>query len=186
MPIYSIESEIAVTEVRVSNFRSLANIEVSLSDLTVLIGANNAGKTSFLDALFAAIGAGRKILGQDDVHLAPGEAFAPKNREVIIDVRIRPIGPDGKIAEKFPEGSFWTYLWGTVIAPDDVDFTESMSARITLAWNIAKGDYVVERKFLKEWRPFDDWLATPTQEKAVTAAQLEPVALHYIDAKRDH
>jgi putative ATP-dependent endonuclease of OLD family len=185
MPIYSIESEIAVTEVRVSNFRSLANIEVSLSDLTVLIGANNAGKTSFLDALFAAIGAGRKILGQDDVHLAPGEAFAPKNREVIIDVRIRPIGPDGKIAEKFPEGSFWTYLWGTGIAPDDVDFTESMSARITLAWNIAKGDYVVERKFLKEWRPFDDWLATPTQEKAVTAAQLEPVALHYIDAKRD-
>jgi putative ATP-dependent endonuclease of OLD family len=55
MPIYSIGSEIAVTEVRVSNFRSLANIEVRLSDLTVLIGANNAGKTSFLDALFSEV-----------------------------------------------------------------------------------------------------------------------------------
>lgn len=185
MPIYSIGSDIAVTEVRVSNFRSLANIEVRLSDLTVLIGANNAGKTSFLDALFSAIGAGRKNLGQDDVHLATGEAFAPKDRQVIIDLRIRPIGPDGKVAEKFPEGSFWTALWGTGIAPDDVDFTESMSFRTTLAWNVAKGDYAVERKFLKEWRPFSDWLAAPTQDKALTAAQLEPIALHYIDAKRD-
>ena len=185
MPIYSIGSEIAVTEVRVSNFRSLANIEVRLSDLTVLIGANNAGKTSFLDALFSAIGAGRKILGQDDVHLATGEAFPPKDRQVIIDVRIRPIDNHGKVAEKFPEGSFWTALWGTGIAPDEVDFTESMSFRTTLAWSLAKGDYGVERKFLKEWRPFNDWLATPTQDKALTAAQLEPIALHYIDAKRD-
>jgi len=185
MPIYSIGSDIAVTEVRVSNFRSLANIEVRLSDLTVLIVANNAGKTSFLDALFSAIGAGRKNFGQDDVHLATGEAFAPKDRQVIIDLRIRPIGPDGKVAEKFPEGSFWTALWGTGIAPDDVDFTESMSFRTSLAWNVAKGDYAVERKFLKEWRPFSDWLAAPTQDKALTAAQLEPMALHYIDAKRD-
>lgn len=185
MPIYSIGSEIAVTEVRVSNFRSLANIEVLLSDLTVLIGANNAGKTSFLDALFSAIGAGRKNLGQDDVHLATGEALAPKDRQVIIDLRIRPIGPDGKVAEKFPEGSFWTALWGTGIAPDDVDFMESMSFRTTLAWSIAKGDYNVDRKFLKEWRPFNDWLPTPTQDKSLSAAQLEPLALHYIDAKRD-
>jgi putative ATP-dependent endonuclease of OLD family len=115
-----------------------------------LIGANlNAGKTSFLDALFSAIGAGRKILGQDDVHLATGEAFPPKDRQVIIDVRIRPIDNHGKVAEKFPEGSFWTALWGTGIAPDEVDFTESMSFRTTLAWSLAKGDYGVERKFLK-------------------------------------
>ncbi len=149
MPIYSIGSEIAVTEVRVSNFRSLANIEVRLSDLTVLIGANNAGKTSFLDALVSAIGAGRKVLGQDDVHLATGEAFAPKDRQVIIDLRIRPVGTDGNVAEKFPEGSFWTALWGTGIAPDDVDFMESMSFRTTLAWSVAKGDYNVDRKSLK-------------------------------------
>lgn len=41
---------VKVTDARVSNFRSLENIEVELDDLTVLIGANNAGKTSFLDA----------------------------------------------------------------------------------------------------------------------------------------
>src|SRR5690349_9409925 len=74
MPVYGAESGVAVVAARIRDFRSLANIEVELSDLTVLIGANNAGKTSFLDALFAAIGAGRKALGADDVRLAPGES----------------------------------------------------------------------------------------------------------------
>lgn len=74
MSKYAIDSGIAVTDVRVSNFRSLANVEVELGDLTVLIGANNAGKTSFLDAMFSAIGAGRKTLTSDDIRLAKDEA----------------------------------------------------------------------------------------------------------------
>jgi putative ATP-dependent endonuclease of OLD family len=185
MPTYAKESGIAITAVRVNNFRSLENIEVELGDLTVLIGANNAGKTSFLDALFAAIGAGRKTLGQDDVRLAPGEALSPKDRQVIVDVMIRPISDDGKIIGSFPEGSFWTSLWGNGIAIDETDSSEFMAFRTMLAWNVAKGDYVAERKFLREWHTFSDWLATPTQERLLTAAQLEPVALHYIDAKRD-
>ena len=35
-----------ITDIRVSNFRSLHNVEVKLDELTVLIGANNAGKTT--------------------------------------------------------------------------------------------------------------------------------------------
>jgi putative ATP-dependent endonuclease of OLD family len=185
MPKYAADSGIAIIDVRVSNFRSLANIEVELGDLTVLIGANNAGKTSFLDAMFAAVGSGRKILGQDDIRLAHGEAMPPKERQVVVDVRIRPIGENGEIVDKFPEGSFWTALWGTGIVIDDQEFDEFMAFRTTLGWRVEKADYVVERRFLREWRPFADWLGTPTQDKLLTAAQLEPVALHYIDAKRD-
>ncbi|OYY92247.1 MAG: ATP-dependent endonuclease [Hydrogenophilales bacterium 28-61-23] len=185
MTIYSTQSEIAITDVRVSNFRSLANVEVELNDLTVLIGANNAGKTSFLDALFAAIGSGRKTLSHDDVRLAPGEALPPKERKVVIDLRIRPVGSDGKVLDKFPEGSFWTALWGNGIAIDPVEFYEFMPIRTSLSWNGAKAEYVVERSFLKEWRAFADWIDTPFQSTPIRAAQLEPVALHYIDAKRD-
>lgn len=184
--IYAIDSGIAITDVRVSNFRSLANIEVELNDLTVIIGANNAGKTSFLDALFASIGSGRKLLGQDDVRLEHGEAFAPKERNVTIDLRIRPVGADGKVLDKYPEGSFWTALWGAQgIAIDPVDFYEFTPIRTSLSWSGAKAEYVVERRFLKEWRTFADWLEAPTQDRQVLAAQLEPVALHFIDAKRD-
>lgn len=185
MPIYAPESGVAITDVRVSNFRSLANIEVELNDLTVLIGANNAGKTSFLDAMFAAIGSGRKLLGQDDIRLMHGEAMPPKDRRVVVDIRIRPLDENGKVVDKFPEGSFWTALWGPGIVLDDQDFDEFMAFRTTLVWRVEKADYVVERLFLKEWKPFEEWIDTPTQDKPITAAQLEPVALHYIDAKRD-
>ncbi|WP_439892500.1 ATP-dependent nuclease [Ralstonia sp. 25C] len=185
MPIYAPESGVAITDVRVSNFRSLANIEVELNDLTVLIGANNAGKTSFLDAMFAAIGSGRKLLGQDDIRLMHGEAMPPKDRRVVIDIRIRPVDEIGKVVEKFPEGSFWTALWGSGIVLDDHDFDEFMAFRTTLTWRVEKADYVVERLFLKEWRSFEEWIETPTQDKQLSATQLEPVALHYIDAKRD-
>lgn len=180
-------SGIKITDVRVSNFRSLKNIEVPLGDLTILLGANNSGKTSFLDALYAAIGAGRKLLGQDDVRLEGSEALPPKERVVTIDVQIRPLEDDGRIAANFPAGSFWTNLWGTGIKQKmDGDFDEFVGIRTTLAWSHSRGDYFIERKFLKEWSAFGDWLAAPVDETPkVNAAQIEPLALHYIDAKRD-
>lgn len=185
MSIYATDSGIAVTSVRVSNFRSLGNIEVELGDLTVLIGANNAGKTSFLDALYAAIGAGRKALTSDDIRLLKGEALAPKERMVTVDIRVHPINADGKKAASFPEGSFWTALWGSSIVLD-TELDEFIAFRTTLSWNVVKADYVIERKPLGEWRDFSaDWLSAPVGDKSVSAAQLEPIALHYIDAKRD-
>lgn len=186
MTSYGKESGIAVTTVRVSNFRSLANVEVELSDLTVLIGANNAGKTSFLDAMFSAIGAGRRILGADDVRLEPAEANAPKERQVIIDVLIRPVDAGGKIIDAYPAGSYWTVLWGsTGIATDATDFHEFTAIRTVLLWSPVRGEYVVERRFLKEWRSFDKWLETPVNDRLISASLIEPIALHYVDAKRD-
>ena len=180
-------SGIKITDVRVSNFRTLKNIEVPIGDLTILLGANNAGKTSFLDAFYSAIGSGRKVVGQDDVRLEGAEALPPKERIVIVDVRIRPLGDDGNIASAFPAGSFWTNLWGTGIKQEMAgDFDEFVGIRTTLAWSPSKGDYVLERRFLKEWREFSDWLTTPVDDTPkVNAAQTEPLALHYIDAKRD-
>ena len=40
-----------ITRVRVKNFKSLADVDVSLGPLTVLVGRNGAGKSAFLDAL---------------------------------------------------------------------------------------------------------------------------------------
>lgn len=40
-----------ITNVRVKNFRSLADVNVELGKLTVLVGQNGAGKSSFIDSL---------------------------------------------------------------------------------------------------------------------------------------
>lgn len=179
----SIVSGIKITEVRISNFRSFENLALELEDFTVLIGANNAGKTSFLDAIYAAIGASRKLLGKDDIHLASDEIEVPRDRKAIIDVLIRPTGTDKAIIKLFPAAEFWTNLWGTEISQDD-DFSEFVGIRCAIGWSVAAGDYKVEKKFLKEWLPLKNW--TEAEEKGpVSASQLEPLALHYIDAKRD-
>lgn len=99
------DSGIKIIAVRISNFRSLNAIEVILDDLTVFVGANNAGKTSLLDALHAAIGTGRRILGKEDIHIKTGEPDAPKDRKAVIDVLVQPSGKNEKGLAQFPQGS---------------------------------------------------------------------------------
>ena len=60
--------------VEITNFRALAKVTVDLDDTTVLIGENNSGKTSFLEALKIALtqSANRRgdTFDDDDHHLA--------------------------------------------------------------------------------------------------------------------
>ena len=51
---------ILIEKVRIKNFRSLKEVEVSLTPLTLLVGSNNSGKTSFLKVLNLALGIERK------------------------------------------------------------------------------------------------------------------------------
>ena len=55
-------SGIKITDVRVSKFRAINHCELLLGDVRILLGANNAGKPNFLDAFYAAIGSGQKLL----------------------------------------------------------------------------------------------------------------------------
>ena len=169
--------------VRVSNFRGLAFVEVELDRVTVILGANNAGKSSFLEALCAAIGAQRRVFGKDDIHLATGEIDVPKDRKAIVDILIRPTDGTGNVIAQFPEGSYWTELFGSAISQDN-DFADFVGIRAILSWSVAQGEYRVERKFLKEWLAYKDFENAEEKER-VTAHQLEPISLHYIDAKRD-
>src|SRR4051812_2208640 len=62
-------SGVIITMVRVIHFRCLRAVEFPLGPTTVLIGENNAGKTSFLEALHAAIGAGQRHFSEEDIWL---------------------------------------------------------------------------------------------------------------------
>ena len=53
------QAKIALAQVRVEDFRGLRDLCVTLDPLTVLIGENNAGKTSFLQALGIIFGPSR-------------------------------------------------------------------------------------------------------------------------------
>ena len=48
-----------LSEIEIKNFRKLQNVTISLGDATFLIGANNAGKTSTLEAINLLLSAGK-------------------------------------------------------------------------------------------------------------------------------
>jgi len=179
-------SGIKIVEIRIRNFRSLKQVDVYLDNLTVLIGENNSGKTSFLEALFAAIGAGKRVITPDDVFLAPGEKNAPKNRSIIIDILVRPTDENDNVIDFFPEGSPWLELWGNGIAQDGDD-NDMSPIRTKLEWNTTKGEYIVQRRFLSEWPLSENLEKAKINEKAGTLSsnKIEPIALYLMDAKRD-
>ena len=180
-------SGIVVKEVRVRNYRCLRSVDVELDFLTVLIGQNNAGKTSFLNALFAAIGAGQRIISSDDVFLQKTEVAAPKSRVIAIDILIRPTDDQDKIVDVFPQGSPWLELWGLGVVQDD-DERDLVAIRTQFKWNTIKGEYLLERRFLKDWqKDAAKWEDSKAVEKvaAVSAQQIEPLSVYLLDAKRD-
>ena len=186
-PTLSGKSGIFVKEVRVRNYRCLRSVDLTLDDLTLLVGPNNSGKTSFLNAIFAAIGAGQRSLTSEDVFIGKGEASAPKARGVAIDILIRPADTTGNIVNVFPQGSAWLELWGLGVVQDERD-NDLVAIRTSFKWNAVKGEYVLERRFLKEWQhESKKWEDSKPVEKIapVTNAQLEPLALYLLDASRD-
>lgn len=183
----TLNTGIHIVEVRVRNFRSLKSIDVSLDRLTMLIGPNNSGKTSFLEALFAAMGAGRRVLSSDDVYIKLGELASPHDRSILIDILIRPTNENGDFCDSFQEGSYWLNLWRNGIAQDDND-NDFMAFRTRLTWKYESGEYIVERQFLRKWASdssrIED-IEINSEAGTVSAKQLEPMALHFMDAKRD-
>jgi putative ATP-dependent endonuclease of OLD family len=108
----------------------------------------------------------------------------PKDRKATIDILINPTGEDGARVDNFPAGSFWTNLWGEGISQTEPEFNDFVAIRTTIEWSNVHGDYRTTRKFLKEWKSFDEWL-TSEEKGSVISTQIEPIALQYIDAKRD-
>jgi len=154
--------------------------------MTVLIGQNNAGKTSFLEAVYAVLGTGPRHLSEDDVYIADNEAKLPQDREISIDLLIRPTDPQGQLSQTFPEGSPWLELWGSGIVQDDRD-DDIVGIRMSMAWDRIKGEYVAKRMFLREWNEtLKEALPSEiAQQPQVTTAQLLPLSLYMLDAKRD-
>ena len=68
-----------LVEIKIENFRGIRSLDLPLDDLTVLIGENNSGKSTVLEALRLALtrrlGARRAgQVGEYDFHLADGNA----------------------------------------------------------------------------------------------------------------
>lgn len=81
-----------IVRLSIQNFRSIKSLDLDLSDTTVLIGPNNAGKTAILDAVRIALTRrwGQRGTGftEYDVHLADENADPKSPPGVSIEIRV--------------------------------------------------------------------------------------------------
>lgn len=138
-----------IKRLSIKNFRSIKSLDMDLSDSTVLIGRNNAGKTAVLDALRIALTRkwGQRGTGftEYDIHLPDDQADPKTSPGIEIEVRVE----EDAVGE-----------WSDAIQQDldEISQTDPVSGltsvvlRVTCAWAAAEEAYVPTWQFLNAAR----------------------------------
>jgi len=172
-------SGIRIDAVRIRHFRSLRNVEVELGDTCLLVGMNNSGKTSFLRALHLALGADRRLISPDDFFV---DEAGHQATEILIDVRIIPVGVEGNRGDQFPEVWIDSDFGGTGLISTDTRDQEFIAVRTRITYDAVKSDFSLKRLRLEEWPDFGNWAeATPRSE----VRRFNQLLSFFIDAQRD-
>lgn len=80
---------IVIDRIRINGFRSIRTLQMPLGRTTVLLGANNCGKSTVLKALELAL-SDETSVQKEDFHMDAVGTFA---KELWVDVRFVPINP---------------------------------------------------------------------------------------------
>lgn len=171
---------ISISKVRIENFRSIENLELSLSMTNVLIGANNCGKSNFLKAINVALGQ-NKIVSSEDIYVGKDEVL-DNTKCATIDIMLRPVDTTNKILSAFSD--FWigvfTEEWITTGDP----IGDYVGIRTILQYDALKNDYIVVRKQITDW---GDSISSAgvSRRKAFTGDMNTYITAFYMDAQRD-
>lgn len=171
---------ISISKVRIENFRSIENLELSLSMTNVLIGANNCGKSNFLKAINVALGQ-NKIVSSEDIYVGKDEVL-DNTKCATIDIMLRPVDTTNKILSAFSD--FWigvfTEEWITTVDP----IGDYVGIRTILQYDALKNDYIVVRKQITDW---GDSISSAgvSRRKAFTGDMNTYISAFYMDAQRD-
>jgi len=161
----------------IENFRGIAKLTLELDRTTVLIGENNSGKTSVLEALHTCMNRGLSRhatpFSEYDFHLATEDAEPADAPPIVLTLTFEESQKD-----EWPDEIAQAFSTAIQILDDD---RQQLSFRVTAKYDKATRDFAVEWSFLdKAGSP----LPTAKQAKLVTELQqLAPVFL--LTAVRD-
>ncbi len=172
---------ILLKTIRIAGFRAHKSIEIDLDSQTILIGTNNVGKTTILNALQLAMGDGRFSLTPDDFHLEAGTPCS----ELIVDVLFRPVEADGTIAEDFDQT--WTNALGKGIKDDGE--RQFFAFRTRASSEESDKNLVPTRTILNQWPVMDDqgsWKNTNIEGDPFRVSSIsKSIPLYFQNAQRD-
>jgi putative ATP-dependent endonuclease of the OLD family len=156
-----------ISDVRVRGFRALQEVSIALGPgATILVGENNSGKTSFLEALATALGHRRARL--EDLQRSPGKT----SKAFTVDIRVAPKG------KEFPKGA--TQVFGDAVQDVATDHPY-VTIRARGELDEVHADVRLTRWYLKGW----DGNPPVLQQPRPTDRALDLLSFEFLDARRD-
>jgi putative ATP-dependent endonuclease of OLD family len=168
---------ILIDKIRIKNFRALQNVEIELKPITVLVGANNAGKTTLLRALNSVLGVSRPLLNKDDLFI--DQNGVSHESTIVIDLHIIPVAQDGRRENQFDTP--WTSaLGGSDFIQQDAQGREFFAFRSSFQFEKEDTPSLVDYDLIT------DWDAQIVGMKLTRMRQIrESLKMYFIDAQRD-
>jgi len=162
---------IFIEKVRIYNFRSLKDIEITLSpNVTLLVGTNNSGKTTLLQALNCALNSERIFISQNDLFIDQNGSTL-EDKIINIDVKIIPHADEKEFDQ------LWINEFGS-------DITNGINGnffafRAQIDFNSSTEKAQIKRYVIR------DWENNIIDEERKITANLKNIPFHFIDAQRD-
>ncbi|MET0776797.1 MAG: AAA family ATPase [Pseudomonas mandelii] len=169
---------ILIDSIRISGFRGISSLELSLRPMTVLLGTNNAGKTSILKALQLAVGDYSRYLSDEDFFIG---LDGRKASEIFVDLRVVPVDDSGARALTFTES--WATEFGDKIK-SEADGKQFVALRTRSRQNQTKGGFDTTRYSMERWTAFENWTSERNRETRLNS-RLLCIPVIPIEAQRD-
>lgn len=169
---------ILIDTIRISGFRGIKNLEVSLPRITILIGTNNSGKTSLIKALHLAIGDYARFLSEEDFYIDPNDQ---RVNEILVDVRVVPVEDSDNRVPIFNE--MWATEFGDKIQSEP-NGNQFVAIRTRSKQNSTKGGFDTLRFTLKSWPDNSKWQSEKIKESKLLN-RLKSLPFISIEAQRD-
>ncbi|MFC0778221.1 AAA family ATPase [Flavobacterium sp. HJSW_4] len=172
---------ILLKQIRVHGFRGLDNIEIDFEPTTVLVGTNNAGKTTLLKALQIALSNSFQIT-DDDFFFSD----AINRNKIIIDLLF--ISVDANNAQ-LPE---FEPLWFTVFTEHRISLDTSnnqiLAFRTVIEENLIRKTFTKKQFVIDEWVDFQNDANEYWYQKDYNNSlsfYFDEIPFFYLDANRD-
>lgn len=172
---------ILLKQIRVHGFRGLDNIEIDFEPTTVLVGTNNAGKTTLLKALQLALSNSFQIT-DDDFFFSD----AINRNKIIVDLLFISVDGDGIQISEFEDN------WATVFTENRINFdsdgNQILAFRTIIEENLIRKTFTKKQFVIDEWVDFQNDDDEYWYQKDYTNSlsfYFDEIPFFYLDANRD-
>jgi putative ATP-dependent endonuclease of the OLD family len=170
---------VKLREIKVQNFRCLADATIPIGDTTVLVGANNSGKTALLDALRIVLTGNRANRGtpfdEYDYHMSKVGDSPQTSQGIVVELWFREDAPD-----EWPDSL--VQALNDIIQTDPAQDLDAIGLRMSSKHDEVAGAIVTTQEFLaSDGQPLVGRSANP----ANFLTFLSYIRLFYLSSLRD-